>query len=118
MSEPASSLRVDPSKLIPPPKPPVGKGKGDLQEAAQAFEGMLMSLLFQTMRKTVEPSGLFGDSGQARSTFEYLFDQAAADAAARGGTGWGIAKRLEEAWSIKQGTAQSTQINRAVEERP
>ena len=39
-------------------------------KAARQFEGLLMGLLFQTMRKTVQPSGLFGDSGQSRSTYE------------------------------------------------
>jgi Rod binding domain-containing protein len=90
----------------------------DLHKAALAFEGQLMSMLFQNMRKTVETSGLLGDSGQARSTFEYLFDQAVADAALKGGKGWGLAARLEESWSRQQGAAQSTRSPKAIEENP
>jgi Rod binding domain-containing protein len=77
-----------------------------------------MSMLFQNMRKTVEVSGLLGDSGQARSTFEYLFDQAVADSALKGGKGWGLASRLEESWSRGRGRAQSTPSPKAIEEIP
>jgi Rod binding domain-containing protein len=69
------------------------------EKAARQFEGMLMGLLFQTMRKTVEPSGLFGDSGQSRSTYEYLMDQAVVERAVSGGRGWGLAERLQACWS-------------------
>jgi Rod binding domain-containing protein len=72
--------------------------KDKTSEAARQFEGMLMQLLFQTMRKTVEPSGLFGDGGQARSTYEYLMDQAVVDKAMHSGRSWGIAERLEAVW--------------------
>lgn len=68
-------------------------------QAARQFEGLLMSLLFQAMRKTVEPSGLLGDSGQSRSTYEYLMDQAVVDRAVSSGRGWGLAERLKESWS-------------------
>ncbi len=76
-------------------------------KAAQQFEGLMMGLLFQAMRKTVVPSGLFGDSGQSRSTYEYLLDQALADKAAATGKGWGLAERLQEAWS-RQDAAKPT----------
>lgn len=69
------------------------------RKAAEQFEGLLMGLLFQAMRKTIQPSHLFGDSGNSRSTYEYLMDQAVADKAAASGRGWGLAERLEEAWS-------------------
>lgn len=69
------------------------------EQAARQFEGLLMSLLFQTMRKTVEPSGLLGDSGQSRSTYEYLMDQAVVDRAVSSGRGWGLAERLKESWT-------------------
>lgn len=69
------------------------------EQAARQFEGLLMSLLFQAMRKTVEPSGLLGDSGQSRSTYEYLMDQAVVDRAVSSGRGWGLAERLKESWS-------------------
>ena len=68
-------------------------------KAARQFEGLLMSLVFQTMRKTVQPSGLFGDSGSTRSTYEYLMDQAVVDRAVSGGHGWGLADRLKASWS-------------------
>jgi hypothetical protein len=57
-----------------------------------------MGLLIQSMRKTVQPSGLFGDSGQSRSTYEYLMDQAVVDRAVSGGRGWGLAERLKASW--------------------
>lgn len=79
-------------------------------EAARQFEGMLMQLLFQTMRKTVEPSGLFGDGGQARSTYEYLMDQAVVDKAMHSGRSWGIAERLEAAWRQGEGRKSSTPL--------
>ena len=64
-------------------------------QAARQFEGLLMSMVFQTMRKTIQPSGLFGDSGPARSTYEYLMDQAVVDKAVSAGHGWGLADRLK-----------------------
>jgi Rod binding domain-containing protein len=68
-------------------------------QAARQFEGLLMGLLFQAMRKTVQPSGLLGDSGQSRSTYEYLMDQAVVERAVSGGRGWGLADRLKASWS-------------------
>ena len=73
-------------------------------QAARQFEGLLMSMVFQTMRKTIQPSGLFGDSGPARSTYEYLMDQAVVDKAVSAGHGWGLADRLKASWS-RQGNA-------------
>jgi Rod binding domain-containing protein len=71
-------------------------------KAARQFEGLLMGLLFQTMRKTVQPSGLFGDSGTSRSTYEYLMDQAVVDRAVSTGHGWGLADRLKASWSRQE----------------
>ena len=68
------------------------------EKAARQFEGLLMNLLFQSMRKTVQPSGLLGDSGQSHSTYQYLMDQAVVDRAVAGGRGWGLADRLKAAW--------------------
>lgn len=67
-------------------------------EAAVQFEGLLMSQVFQTLRKTVKPSGLFGQDQQARSTYEYLLDQAVIEQSLKGGKGWGLSERLEHAW--------------------
>ncbi len=80
------------SRALPDPSEKTDK-------AARQFEGLLMGVLFQTMRKTVEPSGLFGESGQSRSTYEYLMDQAVVDRAVSGGRGWGLAERLKESWN-------------------
>jgi len=79
-------------------------------KAARQFEGLLMSLLFQTMRKTVQPSGLFGESGQSRSTYEYLMDQAVVDQAVSTGHGWGLAERLKASWSRQEKTAQEKEL--------
>jgi Rod binding domain-containing protein len=70
-------------------------------KAAKQFEGMLMSYLFQQMRQTVQPSGLFGNEGTARSTYEYLLDQATTSKAMDAGKGWGLSQRLEAAWASR-----------------
>jgi Rod binding domain-containing protein len=80
--------------------------KDKTDKAAHQFEGLLMGMLFQAMRKTVQPSGLFGDSGQSRSTYDYLLDQAVANNAASSGKGWGLAEQLKEAWS-RQDTSKN-----------
>ena len=74
------------------------------------FEGLLMSLLFQTMRKTVQPSGLFGESGQSRSTYEYLMDQAVVDQAVSTGHGWGLAERLKASWARQEKPAHEKEL--------
>lgn len=79
-----------------------GTGK-DPKEAARMFEGMLWTQVFQAMRKTVEPSGLFGGEGESRSTYEYLLDQAVVTATMEKRGGFGLADRLEQ-----QMTAQRT----------
>jgi len=73
-------------------------------KAARQFEGLLLSVMMQAMRKTVQPSGLFGDSGQTRSTYEYLMDQAVVDRAVASGHGWGLADRLKANWSRRDRT--------------
>jgi Rod binding domain-containing protein len=71
-------------------------------EAAQQFEAMLMENLFRVMRKTVEPSGLFGNTGNARSTYEYLLDQAVTSNAMTAGKSMGLAAKLEASWEPSQ----------------
>jgi len=88
-----------PSDVVLPEAP---TGKVGTSEAAKQFEGMLMAQIFQVMRKTVNHSGLFGDSALARSTYEYLLDQAVVDHAMNSGKSWGLATRLEEAWAARQ----------------
>jgi len=75
------------------------ESKERIAKAAQEFEGMLMEQLMQSMRKTVEPSGLFGQEGQSRSTYEYLMDQAVIAKAVQGGKGFGLAAHLERIWA-------------------
>ena len=73
-------------------------GKPGNAEAARQFEGMVMAYVFQQMRHTVQPSGLFGDEGMARSTYEYLLDQAVTSNAVKGGKGWGLSEKLAAQW--------------------
>jgi Rod binding domain-containing protein len=80
--------------------PATGQEKPSNHEAALMFEGMVWTQLVQAMRKTIEPSGLFGDSGQAHGTYEYLLDQAVVESAMKAsGQGKGLAERFEEALS-------------------
>jgi Rod binding domain-containing protein len=81
-------------------------------QAARQFEGLLMGLLFQSMRKTVEPSGLLGDSGQSQSTYEYLMDQSVIEKAVSSGRGWGLAERLKADWARQaDSTSGSSKVN-------
>lgn len=97
MRQDAISLKtdLDPTLAL---KSRLPQAQDHTEAAARQFEGMVMSLLFQTMRKTVEPSGLLGESGQARSTYEMLMDQAVVDKAVGSGRSWGLAERLAESW--------------------
>lgn len=89
------------------PEVPKSTDKASMSEAAKQFEGMLMAQIFQVMRKTVNHSGLFGDSALARSTYEYLLDQAVVDHAMNSGKSWGLAPRLEEAWATRQASEKN-----------
>ena len=70
-------------------------------EAAKQFEAMMMAYVFQQMRQTVPTSGLFGNDGIARSTYDYLLDQAVATKALQAGKGWGLSQRLEASWDAR-----------------
>lgn len=85
-----------PQELTPAPE----LGRKDAK-AAQQFEGMLMANLFQCLRKTVDHSTLFGDSGSAQGTYEYLLDQAVVTHGMGSGKGWGLAERLEASWAAQ-----------------
>jgi Rod binding domain-containing protein len=106
VSDAIRPLGLRPEELAARPTPPSGKGAAEIHQAAVAFEGMLVSTMFQSMRKTVQPSGLLGDSGQAKGTLQYLLDQAIVDSAMKGGRTWGLARRLEEAWLAKDPKAK------------
>lgn len=82
-----------PTELVPPR---LGLDKPTTQEAARLFEGMVMVQMFQAMRKTIHPSGLFGDDTQTRSTYEYLLDQAVVEHAMASGKGLGLSDHLEK----------------------
>ena len=98
MNEPLSiGTHFDPVSLLKINKP-FGHDENMLSNTALDFEAMLMTQLFQALRKTVEPSGLFGDNQNARTTYEYLFDQAIFERAADTGQTWGLAAKLEEVW--------------------
>jgi Rod binding domain-containing protein len=71
--------------------------------AARQFEGLLMGLMLQAMRRTVQPSGLLGGAASTRSTLDYLLDQAVVDHAVSAGRGWGLADRLAQAWASSGG---------------
>ena len=69
------------------------------------FEGLVMTQMFQAMRKTIQPSGLFGDDSKTRSTYEYLLDQAVVEHAMASGKGLGLADRLEKTWEQEKKTS-------------
>lgn len=124
MSGPLKPILARPEDLAAKAMPAQGRTAAELHKTAAAFEGMLVSTMLQGMRKTVHPSGLLGDSGQARGTLDYLLDQAIVDSAIKGGKTWGLARRLEEAWMSK-GTAkkpepsnQSVQVVRPRADKP
>ncbi len=71
-----------------------------------------MGQLLQSLRKTVEPSGLFGNGGQARQTYEYLFDQAVVEHAMAGGRGWGLAERIEQDWARQKEKDTQGRLNK------
>lgn len=76
--------------------------QGQSQEAALMFEGMLWMQIAQSMRSTVQPSGLFGNTGQARGTYEFMLDQAVVEQAMKAGKSLGLANQLEKAWAAQQ----------------
>lgn len=87
-----------PQDLVPVTLPRPGLDKTTPREAALMFEGLVMTQMFQAMRKTIQPSGLFGDDSQTRSTYDYLLDQAVVEHAMASGKGLGLADRLEKTW--------------------
>jgi len=90
-----------PQDLVAQALPGRGADKAGNAEAAKQFEGMLMAYVFQQMRGTVQPSGLFGEQGSARSTYEYLLDQAVTSNAMKAGKGWGLSQALEAKWDAQ-----------------
>ena len=90
-----------PQEILAQKLPAAGSNPAHTAEAARQFEGMLMENLFRIMRKTVEPSGLFGNDGKVQSTYEYLLDQAVTSNAMNAGKGLGLSQKLVAAWSSK-----------------
>lgn len=99
------------------PAPKESTGPKDLGEAARAFEGMLWTQIFQAMRKTVQPSGLLGDSGQARSTYDFLLDQAVVESAVKGGRQMPLAARIEAAWKAQRSEVPALPPTPSLQER-
>lgn len=89
-----------PQALATPALPRLGVDAVSDKEAALMFEGLVMTQMFQSMRKTIEPSGLFGDESERRTTYEYLLDQALVEQAMASGKGWGLAERMEKSWAV------------------
>lgn len=87
-----------PQELVPVTLPRAGLDKATNHEAAIMFEGLVMMQMFQAMRKTIQPSGLFGEDAQTRSTYDYLLDQAVVEHAMSSGRTWGLAERMEKTW--------------------
>ena len=100
MSAVAALALPAPQEIVAQALPAQGGSPGNA-EAAKQFEGMLMSYLFQQMRQTVPHSDLFGGSGSAQSTYEYLLDQATTKKAMDAGKGWGLSQRLAAAWDAR-----------------
>jgi Rod binding domain-containing protein len=101
VSFPSLTSNLDPVSLLQTSQ--LSEEKEDkLGKTASEFEAMLMAQLFQTMRKTVEPSGLFEENQNERGIYDYLFDQAILQQATAGGHTWGLAEKLEESWKITQ----------------
>lgn len=92
------SVQPVPQEIVAQQLPGPGSDPAGNAEAAKQFEGMLMAFVFQQMRKTIQPSGLFGGNGNARSTYEYLLDQAVTSNAMDAGKGWGLSQQFQEQW--------------------
>jgi len=101
VSTPAPALGLS-APVLPDPPVRVPSSRTDPKEASKQFEGMLLTNLFQELRKTVHPSGLFGGGGSAQSTYEYLLDQAVVNRAMDSGRTWGLRDKLEASLRAKQ----------------
>jgi Rod binding domain-containing protein len=95
-------ISQSPQDLVAAVLPKPGADKASNHEAALMFEGLMMTQMLQAMRKTIQPSGLFGENTQSRSTYEYLLDQAVVEHAMASGKGLGLADRLEKSWEQKK----------------
>lgn len=92
-----SSATLSPRDLV---APQAGLDKPTDEQAAQMFEGLILTQMFQSMRSTVPHSNLFGENAQARTSYEYLLDQAVVEHAMAAGKGLGLAASLAK--NIKQ----------------
>ena len=95
MSAIPALTQVAPQEIVAQSLP---RSSAKTAEAAEQFEGMLMGFIFQQMRQTVTHSDLFGGQATARSTYEYLLDQAVSSNAMKAGKGWGLSQKLEAEW--------------------
>jgi Rod binding domain-containing protein len=104
MLKPAS---LAPQDALPLTLPRPGVDKATNEQAARMFEGLMMTQMFQAMRKTIQPSGLFGNESQSRATYEYMLDQAVVEHVMSSGKGWGLAEHLEKNWADSQKSAST-----------
>ena len=95
-----------PAEILAQRLPDPARRGPDNAEAARQFEAMMMAAMFKEMRSTVTPSGLFGEEGVARSTYDFLLDQAITSRALKAGKGYGLAQRLEAAWDARSEKSQ------------
>ena len=101
--------QLAPTDLAAQKLPGAGSTHEHNVEAANQFEAMMMAYMFQSMRQTVSASGLFGDDKIARSTYEYLLDQAVTTQALKAGKGYGLSQRLASQWDGKAGKSSPVQ---------
>jgi murein DD-endopeptidase MepM/ murein hydrolase activator NlpD len=101
-------MAIDPTGIAtslaqgPDPAAVAGKAK-DTREAAQQFEGFLVEMMVQQMRKTI-PEGIFQSTGI--EMFSGMFDQAVAKEIAASG-GFGLAESMAQQMDGTPGSLQA-----------
>lgn len=71
--------------------------RGEIREAAEAFEALFLQTLIKKMREAQLETGLFGE-GTGASGYESMFDQMLGERLA-GASQLGIADALEQRWA-------------------
>ncbi len=102
---PAPALAGD--KKSPPAEP------AELKKACRMFESLYLQMLWKSMRRTVDKTGLM-DGGFGEEIFTDLLDQAVSDRFVEGGS-MGIADMLEKQLSRRPGTKPGVGIGRYLE---
>lgn len=94
---------------------PLPKAGMSPEEAAEKFEGLLMTMLVKELRQSLPGDGLFG-SGPGAAIYEGLFDQALAESLSSGG-GTGLRQSLLESWQV-HGAAPKAVVEKMTEQNP